>query len=65
MRLLDGPLAPLATAAELREMMERNPRRSGFYAMVIDVRNAVSEILDNTSLADVLKRSANESRELG
>ena len=64
MRLLDGPLAPMASAAELRELMERNPRRIGFYAMVLDVRNAVSEILDKTSLADVLKRSAHESREI-
>ncbi len=64
MRLLDGPLAPMASAAELRELMERNPRRIGFYAMVLDVRNAVSEILDKTSLADVLERSAHESREM-
>ncbi len=60
----DGPLAPMASAAELRELMERNPRRIGFYAMVLDVRNAVSEILDKTSLADVLERSAHESREM-
>ncbi len=64
MRLLDGPLAPMASAVELREMMDRNPKRIGFYAMVMDVRNAVSEILDNTSLADVLKRSASETREM-
>lgn len=56
-RLLDGPLAPMASAHELREMMERNPRQIGFYAVLMDVRNAVSSILDDTSLADVVRRT--------
>ena len=57
LRVLDGPLAPLASAAELRELMERNPRQVGFYSVLIDVRDAVSRILDVTSLADVLERN--------
>lgn len=57
MRVLDGPLAPMASASELHEMMERNPRQSGFYATLIDVRDAVSRILDGTSLADVVRRN--------
>lgn len=56
-RVLDGPLAPIASAAELQELMDRNPRQVGFYAVLMDVRNAVSEILDHTSLADVLARN--------
>jgi Rrf2 family protein len=56
-RILDGPLAPMASAAELHELMERNPRQSGFYATLIDVRDAVSRILDGTSLADVVRRN--------
>jgi DNA-binding IscR family transcriptional regulator len=56
-RILDGPLAPMASAVELRELMERNPRQAGFYAVLMDVRNAVSGILDRTSLADVVMRT--------
>ncbi len=56
-RLLDGPLAPMASALELREMMERNPGQAGFYAVLMDVRNAVSSIIDQTSLADVIRRT--------
>jgi Rrf2 family protein len=56
-RILDGPLAPMASAAELHELMERNPRQLGFYATLIDVRDAVSRILDGTSLADVVRRN--------
>ena len=56
-RVLDGPLAPLASAAELKGLMERNPRQIGFYAVLMDVRNAVSGILDRTSLQDVLERN--------
>jgi Rrf2 family protein len=56
-RVLDGPLAPLSSAAELRELMDRNPRQIGFYAVLMDVRDAVSSILDRTTLADVISRS--------
>ena len=56
-RVLDGPLAPMASGRELQELMERNPRQVGFYAVLMDVRNAVSTIIDRTSLADVVRRS--------
>ena len=56
-RVLDGPLAPMSSAGELQELMDRNPRQIGFYAVLMDVRNAVSEILDKTSLAEVLRRN--------
>jgi Rrf2 family protein len=56
-RVLDGPLAPMASASELQALMDRNPRQIGFYAVLMDVRNAVSDILDQTSLAEVLRRN--------
>ena len=56
-RILDGPLAPLGSASELHEMMAQNPRRAGLYAVLIDVRNAASAILDRTSLAEVVARN--------
>jgi DNA-binding IscR family transcriptional regulator len=56
-RILDGPLAPMSSARELQDLMERNPRQVGFYSVLMDVRNAVSAIIDRTSLADVVRRS--------
>ena len=56
-RILDGPLAPMASARELQDLMKRNPRQVGFYSVLMDVRNAVSTIIDRTSLADVVRRS--------
>ena len=57
-RVLDGPLAPLGSAEELHALMANHPRQSGLYAVLLDVRNAASEILDRTSLADVVARTA-------
>jgi Rrf2 family protein len=56
-RTLDGPLAPMGSAAELRELMEREPRHAGFYSVLLDVRNAAAAILDGTTLADVVARN--------
>ncbi len=57
MRTLDGPLAPMGSAAELRELVQNDPRQAGFYSILIDVRDAAAAILDRTSLADVLDRN--------
>jgi Rrf2 family protein len=64
-RVLDGPLAPLGSADELHAMMASHPRQAGLYAVLLDVRNAASEILDRTSLADVVARTAGYGRPSG
>lgn len=56
LRVLDGPLSPLGGAAELRRRVDEHPDQAGFYAVLIDVRNAVSAILDRTSVADLVER---------
>jgi Rrf2 family cysteine metabolism transcriptional repressor len=58
MRVLDGPLAPLGSAAELKDLMRDDPRQAGFYSVLMDVRNAAATILDRTTLADVVARNA-------
>ena len=58
MRVLDGPLAPLGSAAELKELMKTDPRQAGFYSVLMDVRDAAATIRDRTSLADVVSRNA-------
>ena len=58
MRVLDGPLAPLGSAAELKELMRQDPRQAGFYSVLIGVRDAAAAILDQTTLADVVARNS-------
>ncbi len=53
-RALDGPLAPMSNSAELKAMMDKNPRQRGFYAVLLKVSDAVCGILDHTTLAEVL-----------
>jgi len=56
-RVVDGPLAPLASAKEIESQIQREEHHPGLYAVLLDVRNAISEILDHKSLADICSRS--------
>ncbi|MCR4404051.1 MAG: Rrf2 family transcriptional regulator [Candidatus Acetothermia bacterium] len=56
-RLIDSPLAPFHDAQRLRELVKREGRYRGLYSVILDVRNAVAEILDKTTLADLCRRS--------
>jgi Rrf2 family protein len=55
-RLLDGPLAPFGDAAQLAERIRTEERHAGLFELFLDVRNAASDILDHTTLSDLLKR---------
>jgi Rrf2 family protein len=61
-RIIDGPLAPLGDAAELRRLAGEDPTHPGLFSILLDVRDAAARILDSTSLADVLKRTRELSR---
>lgn len=59
-RILDGPLAPVecVSVTAYRPCTEcRDERTCGIRLVMKDVRDAIADILDHTSLADVLKRS--------
>ncbi|MDX1388825.1 MAG: Rrf2 family transcriptional regulator [Acidobacteriota bacterium] len=56
-RVLDGPLAPMGSAAELKQLMRGNPRQAGLYSILMDVRDAAAAILDRTSFADLVTRN--------
>jgi Rrf2 family protein len=60
MRLIDGPLAPFADAEQLRVLIDRDVPHRSLYQVFLDVRDAVAQILDNTSLADLI--AGNTSR---
>src|SRR5689334_4328302 len=54
-RLIDGPLAPFGDAEQLRSLIDRDLEHRALYQVFMDVRNAAARILDNTSLADLIK----------
>lgn len=57
-RILDGPLAPIGCVSQMAYEPCGCPdeRTCGLRLVMLDVRNAIAEILDGTSLADVSKR---------
>jgi Rrf2 family protein len=60
-RSLDGPLAPIPCASEIAyEKCDEcsDDRTCGFRAVMKEVRDATAKILDGTSLAGVIKRTA-------
>jgi len=62
-RILDGPLAPIRCVSQTA--YERCPScpdetTCGLRMVMLDVRNAISDILDHTSLQDVARRVAGQ-----
>lgn len=57
-RILDGPLAPIRCVSQTAYEPCGCPdeRTCGLRLVMLDVRNAIADILDNTSLADVSAR---------
>ena len=57
-RVLDGPLAPINCVSQMAYEPCGCPDEEtcGLRLVMLDVRNAISDILDNTSLADVGER---------
>jgi Rrf2 family protein len=56
-RLIDGPLAPLADAVGLQQMVRTEPRHPGLFDLFLEVRNAAARIVDRTSLRDLVARN--------
>ena len=57
-RILDGPLAPIRCVSQMAYEPCGCPdeRTCGLRMVMGDVRNAIADILDNTTLADVTER---------
>ncbi len=57
-RILDGPLAPIRCVSQMAYEPCACPdeKTCGLRLVMLDVRNAISDILDRTSLADVTHR---------
>jgi len=54
-RLIDGPLAPFGDADQLRALIARDTDHRALYQVFLDVRDGAARILENTSLADIIK----------
>jgi len=61
MRLIDGPLAPFGDAEQLRVLIDRDLPHRTLYQVFLDVRDAAANILENTTLADLISDSGPRS----
>jgi Rrf2 family protein len=57
-RVIDGPLAPFSDAGHLRDLIHRDLEHRTLYQVFLDVRDAAARILDNTTLADLIRQPA-------
>lgn len=66
-RVLDGPVAPIKCVSQMAYEPCGCPdeKTCGLRLAMGDVRNAIADILDNTSLADVTKRQNAVRKKLG
>ena len=66
-RVLDGPVAPIKCVSQMAYEPCGCPDEEtcGLRMAMGDVRNAIVNILDNTSLADVTKRQSTVRKKLG
>ena len=53
-RLIDGPLAPFGDAEQLRVLIDRDLPHRALYQVFLDVRDAAAQILENTTLAELI-----------
>jgi Rrf2 family transcriptional regulator, cysteine metabolism repressor len=59
-RLIDGPLAPLGDAEQLRTLIAKDSDHRALYEVFLAVRDAAAKILENTTIADLV--SAGQSK---
>jgi len=55
-RLIDGPLAPLGDAEQLRGLIANDDDHRALFEVFLEVRDAAAKILENTTIADIVNR---------
>jgi len=65
-RVLDGPLAPIRCVSQMayEPCLCPKPEVCGLRLVMLDVRNAIADILDHTTLADLTRR-VEQARRIG
>lgn len=53
-RLIDGPLAPMGDAEQLRGLIAKDADHRALYEVFLQVRDAAAKILENTTVADLV-----------
>lgn len=56
-RLVDGPLAPMGDAEQLRGLIDKDEAHRALYEVFLAVRDAAAKILENTTVADLVSGS--------
>jgi Rrf2 family protein len=56
-RLVDGPLAPMGDAEQLRGLIDKDEDHRALYEVFLAVRDAAAKILENTTVADLVSGS--------
>src|SRR5215469_14908565 len=60
-RLVDGPLAPMGDAEQLRSLIAKDADHRALYEVFLAVRDAAAEILENTSIADLVAQKGRKT----
>lgn len=56
-RIIDGHLAPMSCVSQSRPVKCPDETSCGLYGVMLQVRNAISEIVDNISLKELAKKT--------
>lgn len=56
-RIMDGPLAPLSCVSKLAYVRCPDEKNCGLHSVMLDVRNAIADILEGITFADVCQRT--------
>src|ERR1700741_1959042 len=60
-RLVDGPLAPMGDAEQLRGLIAEDADHRALYEVFLAVRDAAAKILENTTVADLVSGKARKA----
>lgn len=55
-RIIDGPLAPINCVSRMAHVKCPKEKTCGLYKTMLDVRNAISDILEGVSFQDIIDR---------
>lgn len=55
-RIIDGPLAPINCVSQMAHIKCPKERTCGLYKTMLDVRNAISDILEGVTFQDIINR---------
>ena len=61
-RLIDGPLAPLGDAEQLRGLIAKDAYHRALYQVFLEVRDAAAKILENTTIGDLVGGRAEDGK---